>query len=452
MRYFTLALIASMLFSSATAQALSLTEAVRIALENNPSLKQSQKAVESAEEEIKIAKGQRGFTVGVSASADADKTEGSSDSESASARLTGSIPLYSGGQLKANINAAEYNLDASKLDLDQAADDLTYQVATAYVNAFEQKSTWSVNLDTFANLKEHEQLISDLYTAGAKAKIDLLRAQVEASNANQDAIRAQAAYEVALTDLSVLMSLDSAAVLDDTELSIIESALTEESNTNPVSGDSLVKAYSLDGETFDIENYISLAEQNRADLKADNVRIQRAEELVKSAKAAYKPSVSASASTGLNARSDRWDPTSNATAGVSANWNIFDSKITKSRVEEAKLEVERLELALQSDLDSARSDVITACKNLKTALVRLQTTDFAVKLAEEERFIATERYRAGEGILLDILDAEVALKEARLNHLNAYCDAARYRFALNHAIGSTLPQQTISNKKAAASD
>ncbi len=57
MRYFTLALIASMLFSSATAQALSLTEAVRIALENNPSLKQSQKAVESAEEEIKTAKG-----------------------------------------------------------------------------------------------------------------------------------------------------------------------------------------------------------------------------------------------------------------------------------------------------------------------------------------------------------------------------------------------------------
>ena len=438
MRYFILALLVIILSYCTDAQALSLSEAVRIALENNPSLKQSQKAVDSAEEDIKIAKGQKGFTVGVSASADADKTEGADTSESASARLTGSIPLYSGGQLEANINAAEYNLDASKLDLEQAADDLTYQVATAYVNAFEQKSTWSVNLDTFANLKEHEQLISDLYAAGSKAKIDLLRAQVETSNANQDAIRAQAAYEVALTDLSVLMSLDSAATLDDTDLSIIDPNSVEYSNANPMNSDSLVKAYSLNNETFDIENYISLAEQNRPDLKADNIRIQRAEELVKSAKSAYRPSVSASASTGLNARSDRWDPTSNATAGVSANWNIFDSKITKSRVEEAKLEVERLEFALKSDLDSARSDVISACKNLRTALVRLQTTDLAVKLAEEERFIASERYRAGEGILLDILDAEVALKEARLNHLNAYCDAARYRFALNHAIGKTL--------------
>ena len=43
-----------------------------------------------------------------------------------------------------------------------------------------------------------------------------------------------------------------------------------------------------------------------------------------------------------------------------------------------------------------------------------------VNMAGEERFIASERYRAGEGILLDILDAEVALKEARLNHLSAY--------------------------------
>ena len=438
MRYLQLALIIVLLSLSGEAQALSLSEAVQTALENNPSLKRSQKAVDSASEEIKIAKGQKGFTVSLSASADADKTEGTDNSESASTRISGSIPLYSGGQLEANIAAAEYSLDASKLDLEQAIDDLTYQVATAYVDAFEQKSTWSVNLDTFANLKEHEQLISDLYEAGAKAKIDLLRAQVETSNANQDAIRAQAAYEVALTELAVLMSLDNANDLDDTDLSVIDPTLVEGSTTNPINGNSLIQPYNFTNEKIDIENYISLAEQNRADLKADNFRIQRAEELVKSAKSAYLPSVSASASTGFNARSDSWDPTSNATAGVSASWNIFDSKITKSRVEESKIEVERLELALQSDLDSARSEVISACKNLKTALVRLQTTSLAVKLAEEERFIASERYRAGEGILLDILDAEVALKEARLNHLSAYCDAARYRFALNHAIGDTM--------------
>ena len=56
MRYFSFVLFIIMLVSSAKVQALTLSEAVRIALENNPSLKQSQKAVESAEKEIKIAK------------------------------------------------------------------------------------------------------------------------------------------------------------------------------------------------------------------------------------------------------------------------------------------------------------------------------------------------------------------------------------------------------------
>ena len=60
MRYFSLSLLIAILLYNANAQALSLSEAVRIALENNPSLKQSQKAVESAAEEIKIAKGQKG--------------------------------------------------------------------------------------------------------------------------------------------------------------------------------------------------------------------------------------------------------------------------------------------------------------------------------------------------------------------------------------------------------
>ena len=89
-------------------------------------------------------------------------------------------------------------------------------------------------------------------------------------------------------------------------------------------------------------------------------------------------------------------------------------------------------------MNSAHESVITAYKNLKIAVLRLRTTQRAVALAEEERFIATERYRAGEGILLDVLDAEVSLATARKNHVSATYDVARYRFDLAHAVGDTL--------------
>ena len=120
------------------------------------------------------------------------------------------------------------------------------------------------------------------------------------------------------------------------------------------------------------------------------------------------------------------------------SWNIFDGGITKAEIKSAEIELERLQLAMQTDIDSVHEEVITAYKNLKIALMRIKTTQRAVNLAEEERYIATEKYRAGEGILLDILDAEVALTEAKKNHVSAYHDIIRYRLNLAHAIGDTL--------------
>ena len=100
--------------------------------------------------------------------------------------------------------------------------------------------------------------------------------------------------------------------------------------------------------------------------------------------------------------------------------------------------MEQLNLKMQDEINSIHEEVITAYKNLKIALTRLKTTKKAVDLAEEERFIAIERYRAGEGILLDVLDSEVSLSTAKKNHVSATYDVARYKFDLTHAVGDTM--------------
>ena len=141
---------------------------------------------------------------------------------------------------------------------------------------------------------------------------------------------------------------------------------------------------------------------------------------------------------GLNSASRSWHVTPSVSAGLNASWNIFDGGITKAEIAEAELEVERLRLAMQNDINSVHESVITAHKNLKIALMRLRTTQHAVDLAVEERFIASEKYKAGEGILLDVLDAEVALSTAKKNHVSAVHDVIRYRFDLAHATGNTF--------------
>ncbi|MBQ7453438.1 MAG: TolC family protein, partial [Selenomonadaceae bacterium] len=300
-----------------------------------------------------------------------------------------------------------------RLDFYQAQDDLIYQVVTAYVNALEDLATSQVDLEHEKNLAEHEKMIAAQFDAGAKAKIDLLRAQVETSNALQTAARSRADYEVALTNLARLMSVDSIANMS-----------VEEFETTLI--------------LSDVEKYLSEADENRNDLKSDALKIEQGELNVKSAKSGWLPNVTASVGTDLNAVSRRWHVTPDASAGISASWTIFDSDVTRAEVEAAKVEVERLKLAMDSDLDTAHESVVAAHKNLRIALLRLSTTQRAVELAEEERFIATERYNAGEGIILDILDAELALSTAKKNNVSARYDVIRYSFDLAHATGDTL--------------
>ena len=392
---------------------MSIREAIQTALENNPSLQRTEKSIKVAEESLKAAKGNKGISVSTSGSARASKSEGTEDTESLSASVSGSVPIYTGNRLETQIKSAELEIDAAKLEFFQAQDDLAYQVATAYVDALENLATQKVNLETENNLAEHEKNIAAMYDAGATAKIDLLRAQVETSNAAQDTAKSYATYEVSLTNLATLLSTGT-----------ISNLTVEEMTTT--------------SELGELEDYIAAADEKRADLKADEIKTDQGELNIEIARSGKRPTISAEIGAGLGAYSTRWHVTPEVSAGVSASWNIFDSGVTKAQIREAEIEVERLRLQMKNDINSVHESVITAHKNLKISLMRLKTTQRAVDLAEEERFIATEKYRAGEGILLDVLDAEVALSTAKKNHVSAAHDVIRYRFDLAHATGNTL--------------
>ena len=84
---------------------------------------------------------------------------------------------------------------------------------------------------------------------------------------------------------------------------------------------------------------------------------------------------------------------------------------------------------------------------MREAEKRFNSTQDAVHQAEEDAFIAREKYRAGEGLMLDIIDAQEALSTAKLNHISAQYDYARYKATVENAMGVEL---TSEEKEAAA--
>ena len=89
----------------------------------------------------------------------------------------------------------------------------------------------------------------------------------------------------------------------------------------------------------------------------------------------------------------------------------------------------------RQDTDAVQLDVRNCYFNLREAEKRISTTQVAVAKAEEDYHIAQVRYEAGVGTNTDVLDAQVALREARNNFNTALYDYNTSKSALQTAMG-----------------
>ena len=72
---------------------------------------------------------------------------------------------------------------------------------------------------------------------------------------------------------------------------------------------------------------------------------------------------------------------------------------------------------------------------VREAEKRIATTKVAIHKAEEDYFIAEAKYRAGAGVMLDVIDAQLALTTARNNYIAAQHDYVTYKAQLENAMG-----------------
>ena len=416
----------ALLLASPMAQAadLSLQEAINLALAQNTGLKVTQKGEDTAKYALEQAKGNNGVSVGLSDSLSTIKTKDADRQDSNTASISGRLPLYSGGKNQANIKKAKIGVESASLATQRAQEDLKLSVIKAYYDALESKKTVGVRQETVDKYQEHYTNVSQLYAAGSKAKIDVIRSQVELSDARQNLIKAENSYEVDLAELRNYLNIDRREPLN------------------------LTTDFAYLAFERDMNACLDYAYANRKDLQVDKNRLAQQEQAIKAAKAGYLPTLNLSV--GLS-DSQRFHPSSEnshtASASLGLDWNIFDSGVTRAQVKSAETDRDIAKLTYQKDKESIDLAVREAYYNMREAEKRFNSTQDAVHQAEEDAFIAREKYRAGEGLMLDIIDAQEALSKAKLNHISAQYDYARYKATVENAMGVELTKE---EKEAAA--
>jgi TolC family type I secretion outer membrane protein len=391
---------------------LSLEESVRLALQNNPAVQIAGADREKSMWGIDEAKAGKYPTVSLGSSYNYNENTNDFSAKDINNNLRLNWQLYSGGRIEKQIEQARLGLTSADLNVEKTKQQLKLDTATAYYNVLQAEHMVSVNQETADNLKEHQKVVTAKYEAGIVAKSDVLRSEVELSNAEQNLIKSQNQYALAVSSLNNIMNVDA------------NSELHLKDELQHIAYDKT------------LEQSIELAKTNRPDIAQADTSVRMAANNLKIAESGKAPAVSLSASTGWN---DSVLPdTDNWSVGVSASWNVFDAGATNSKIKQAKTAVDKAILQSEQTADSVEQEVRQSYLGMKEAEKRLETVNVAVDKAKEDLYIAKEKYSAGVGTNLDVIDAQLALTQARTNHIQALYDYNVNQAKLDKAIGVTV--------------
>ncbi len=128
----------------------------------------------------------------------------------------------------------------------------------------------------------------------------------------------------------------------------------------------------------------------------------------------------------------------NWVVGVDLDVPIFNGFRTHAEEEEA-LANRKVSQARTSDTERlVAAEVQQAISDVRTSADKIETSTLQVEQARQALDIATVRYESGVITNLDLIDAETALAQARLGHLQALFDYVISSTRLERAVGNQL--------------
>ena len=407
-----------------TTKEISLDEAVKLALTNNPSGKIAVFDFEAAKGALTAARSYRWFTISASHkdartwSGEAANTAAGRDPNYVAEQYTNSATLnwtlWSGNRVESQVSQAKLSLDSSQWGIAKARQQLKYDATDAYFKFMAARDNVKLNQESVERLERYLQDVKLQFEVGVVAKVDVLRSEVELAKAKQSLIEAQNTYDLALANLN----------------NIIGFPLTTELN---VKGDLSYARYEKE-----LAFCVDAALRQRPEISQYTDAAKSAQEGITVAKSGYLPTVSAVYNAGWYDSKFAGGNNYNWSVYLLTNWTLFDSGYTAGKVKQAVEGYKKAQEQLKQTVDSVQLDVRQTYLSLKAAEQSIATSSSAVGLAEEDYKIKVIRYQAGVGTNLDVLDAQVALTTAKNNFLKAMYEYNNFRAKLDKAMGAPV--------------
>lgn len=398
---------------------LTMDDAINLALEKNSELKIAKMEVEKSEQKLREARSGLFPKLDLSGQYQRyiDKPViflppgsplgrtlviGSDNSYLAAAQLSMplfALPLYEG------IGLASDALDIAEQNYISVKNKIVGDVKKSFLAVILTRETKDVMQQSLKNAEDNFDNIKRLNSAGTLSDYDVLRAEVQVENLKPVVLQMENNYKLSLEALKVAIGLDA------------------NQNIDVVGEMEFDESYKIPTEAEVIEELI----QNNPTLAILEKQVKLNDRNVSLEQAAYFPSLAGFGNYQYQTQANdfkfsdyNWVKT--FVLGLQLQIPIFNGFKTQSRVNQAEIGLNQAVEQKRNLTEAIKTQALSVLYRVQQAVKRIEGQNKTVRTAQEGYEIAKRRLENNVGTQLEVNDAELALRQAKLNRLQAIYD------------------------------
>lgn len=419
---FTLSFIlASLAASAQQSGGWTLRQCIDYALENNITVKQQDVTRRQNEVQLSTAKNSRLPDLNASASQNwsfgrgltSENTYSNRNTSSTSLSLGTTVPLFTGFRIPRTIELNKLNLEAATADLGKARDDISVQVAQAYVQILYNIELHDVAQRQIDIDSMQVERLREMYRTGKASGVEVAQQEATLAQSRLTLTQADNDYRISLLTLAQLLELPSPEGFTIVRPDIATLTVDE------------AAALPLPDEIF--QEAIAF----KPEVKAETLRLKSTEMSIKIAQSALWPTLSLSAGLGSNYyKTNGFDTESfgrqmrnnfSQYIGLSLNIPIFNRFETRNSIRSARLDRESQQLRLDDVKKTLYKEIQHAYYNAVAARAQYASSTEATASNKAAFDLMSAKYEYGKANITEF-------NESKNNWLKAESDLARAKY------------------------
>lgn len=398
----------------APVNAETLADALAKAYASNPTLLSARATLRATDEGVPQALSGWRPSLGVTGTTSSKRTETSTTRTNTATNprtmtLSLSQSLFAGGQTVANTKSAFNSVKAQRARLMSSEQSILLTAATAYLNVLRDQAVLELNIKNEQVLTRHLEATRDRFNVGEITRTDVHLAEARLAGANANRIGAEGTLEASRANYANVVG-EAPGNLEEPDMALgLPESLTEAVTMAEENNPAVVAA------AFD-------EKATRNDISSVKGQLLPSLDLSGSANRSYETSTSSDWSNSMEAK-------------VTLTVPLYQSGSVYSQLRQARQTAAASRLSADQARRDATEEVRQAWQNLDVTRARIGSIKTQVRAAETALEGIQREASVGSRTVLDVLDSEQELLDARVNLVTSQRDETVAALTLMSAAG-----------------